>query len=793
MYNGAVIVRLECALIFALLALLAAGCGRGPSSLPPGEALPYELVLAVPTATYPGWVVTADFDGDGVDEEIKYDAGTGGASFLSVARVGTDQLYSLDTINMMSKGGICGLVETTGDRAPELLWWWQTSRESVSVFVSGVAVDQASAELSELHALRVGTEGNLLPDGQWGGDIFLIGSFELDGEPGLDALAIGVSAGITYDPREIRLWNIRSGEIEWRLPTGATPTGGRATADIDGDGEQELLVCLEAPGNRVTAGDWDDLHSYVVAVDLDGAVRWWHRLGGYSSDVDVATADLDGDGTAEVVTGLSYHSEADVGGPEISVWNGPDGALLDTLRAGCPVNIVETIECSEGPRVFAGASDGRLIRLRWRNGALEQERVLHCGDAVEVIAPAALAPVFDETRVVVGMGKGGIAVVDEWLRPLAASRVDGNIEGFNRVWQTALPADNGAVTGVLVRTANNTYRLKVVRKPVPLRLRVLLPLLAVAAVGAAVPRTRRASIARLRRWLLPKQSRDESIEELLSALATAGHGKLAVTSTLRRLHRQCSAIGSGDVSETFENRLLDAVRNLADVGLPGLEEIHRLSERVGTAPADTARLASDVKAIRSIVAGLPEGLPAPAEAAALEKRLEEALAGVDAALQRIKSAAERERSSSLGLELERALSARRQEIEEMGVELEAPSPGALKSARVVGTSRELSFVLDNLIGNAIAAMRGQSERRLRVSAEFGGGKVALRFEDSGNGIPACRREQIFAPGVSDREGGGHGLAASREMLGARGGAVELVESAPGRGAVFEVRLRLWQE
>jgi signal transduction histidine kinase len=709
-----------------------------------------------------------------------------------VARVGTGQLYSLDTINMMSKGGICGLVETTGDDVPELVWWWQTARETVSVFLSEVVVDRATARLTNLRTLVVDTEENLLPNGQWGGDVFLIGSLDLDSEPGRDAIVLGVSAGITYDPREVRLWNIRTGEVDWRLPTGGTPTGGRAAADIDEDGDLELLVCLEAPGNNVTAGEWSDLHSYVVAVELDGSVRWWRELGGYSSDVDVAVADLDGNGSPEVVTGLSYHSEADAGMPEVTVWRGTDGVLLDTLSVGCPVNIVATAECPEGPRVFAGASDGRLMRLRWDGSSLQQERTLECGDAVEAITSALLSPVLSETCLLVGMSRGEVAVVDMELRPLAVTAVDGTIDGFNRVRPSELPGEDGPVTGILVRTSDKTYRLKIVTKPAPLWLRILVPVLAALAVGASIPGTRRSAIALLRRWLMPRQSRDESIEELLSALSTAGHGKLAATSTLRRLHRQSATIASGDVPETFSERFLDAVGNVTDVGLPGLDEICRLSERVGTAPADTARLASDVSVLRSLLNDLPDALPSAKEAGILEKRLNGTLSTLDASLQGIKSAAERERSSSLGLELERALSARRQEMEDMGVALEAPSPTALRSARVVGTPREISFVLDNLIGNALKAMMERPERRLRISVEFGGGKVSLRVADTGKGVPASSRELIFARGVSDREGGGHGLAASREMLAARGGTIELAESAPGEGAVFEVKLRLLQ-
>jgi signal transduction histidine kinase len=111
---------------------------------------------------------------------------------------------------------------------------------------------------------------------------------------------------------------------------------------------------------------------------------------------------------------------------------------------------------------------------------------------------------------------------------------------------------------------------------------------------------------------------------------------------------------------------------------------------------------------------------------------------------------------------------------------------------VLGTPQELSFVLDNLLGNAIRAMANEAERRLRISVEMGPRWVVLKIEDTGKGIPETQHEQIFSHGVSDRTGGGHGLPVSREILGRRGGKIELVRSSPGEGATFEIKLLLCQ-
>jgi signal transduction histidine kinase len=777
------------------LSVLLTSCGDGPRSLPAsGDRLRYELPIAIRAAHYRGSVQVADLDGDGVDEAVKYDASFGGAAFLSVARIQGNQFYALMTRHLLSSGAVCGFTEITGDDAPELIWWWQTSRDEVRIFASEVVVEGASADLVAVASLTLDTEGRLLPDGQWGANIILLGSFDRNGDGRTDAMALGATAGITLRPREVMFWDLESGQVEWRLPTGATPTGGSAIIDVDGDARADLLLGLGAPGNGAEVGPWNDGHSYVITVTVEGDTLWSQQLGGYSSNVELAADDLDGDGTIEVVTALHYHSEADTTSPELAIWRGSDGTLLDTLRTGYPTNCVLIEQCTEGKRIFAGSSDGTLRRLRWEEGVLEVESTLNCRDAVESVASVALYPLFEEWKLAIGLGKGTVAVVDEWLNPLAMIHIDETINGSRNIRPTNVETPTGTAGAILVRTTNKTHRFILAPKPLPLWMRLLVPLLVVVAVAALVPASRRASLAALRRWLLPRDTRDDSIEELLTALTTAGHGKLSATSTFRRLRRQSEMIraNEGDLPPAFQERFTDALGNSRDIGIPGVATIVRLSERVGTAPAHTRHLSSALERLRALIHDMPGTFPDESDAASLEARLDEILPVLDKALGGIKYAAELERSSSLGVELGRALRSRSSEIERLAIELESPNPGALKSARVLGTAQELSFVLDNLLGNAINAMTGETVRRLRISVEMGPRWVVLRAEDTGKGIPETQHEQVFAHGVSDRTGGGHGLPVSREILGRRGGKIELVRSSPGEGATFEVRLLLCQ-
>ncbi|HEY6105552.1 MAG TPA: ATP-binding protein, partial [Anaeromyxobacteraceae bacterium] len=93
----------------------------------------------------------------------------------------------------------------------------------------------------------------------------------------------------------------------------------------------------------------------------------------------------------------------------------------------------------------------------------------------------------------------------------------------------------------------------------------------------------------------------------------------------------------------------------------------------------------------------------------------------------------------------------------------------------------------NLLANAAQAMDGTGGRiRVSCDADAGGARVAVA--DDGPGIEPSDLPRLFEPFfTTKREGTGLGLATVQRIVDAHGGTVE-VESAPGRGAAFTVRL-----
>jgi CheY-like chemotaxis protein len=117
---------------------------------------------------------------------------------------------------------------------------------------------------------------------------------------------------------------------------------------------------------------------------------------------------------------------------------------------------------------------------------------------------------------------------------------------------------------------------------------------------------------------------------------------------------------------------------------------------------------------------------------------------------------------------------------------------ALEGVTWTGDPLRLQQVLANLVSNAV---KFTAHGRISVRAEVvSAGEVEFRVSDTGIGIPPERLAEVFEKfaqleSAKDRRFGGTGLglALSRELAELMGGVLQ-VESAPGIGSVFRLRM-----
>ncbi|MDR9459615.1 MAG: ATP-binding protein [Dehalococcoidia bacterium] len=117
---------------------------------------------------------------------------------------------------------------------------------------------------------------------------------------------------------------------------------------------------------------------------------------------------------------------------------------------------------------------------------------------------------------------------------------------------------------------------------------------------------------------------------------------------------------------------------------------------------------------------------------------------------------------------------------EIGTELNETAPVRVNSA-------ELREALVNIIFNAMDAMPEGGTITIKSGQE--NGSALLSISDTGTGIPEEIRGKVFEPFFTTKaaKGTGLGLSVTYSIITHHGGSIE-VESAPGKGATFHIRL-----
>jgi hypothetical protein len=149
----------------------------------------------------------------------------------------------------------------------------------------------------------IATKGQIR-DGKPDSSISAVAVIDIDRDGKKEVLAM-VNTGYGWKPRGVYVFDYESGAEKWHYATGPSTITINA-ADINNDGALEVIIGSYSPGNgNSESNGTDDMHCYVFALDCRGKELWIKELGGYFTGARTSTADINGDGTSEIIAFIS--------------------------------------------------------------------------------------------------------------------------------------------------------------------------------------------------------------------------------------------------------------------------------------------------------------------------------------------------------------------------------------------------------------------------------------------------------------------------------------------------------
>jgi signal transduction histidine kinase len=101
-----------------------------------------------------------------------------------------------------------------------------------------------------------------------------------------------------------------------------------------------------------------------------------------------------------------------------------------------------------------------------------------------------------------------------------------------------------------------------------------------------------------------------------------------------------------------------------------------------------------------------------------------------------------------------------------------------------------AWVIENLIKNAVDAMEGKGDIKIRI-LKVNEGNIAIDITDSGKGLSKSKVDEIFKPGYSTKKRGwGLGLTLAKRIVeNYHGGKIFVKETEINKGTTFRILLK----
>ena len=578
-----------------------------------------------------------------------------------------------------------------------------------------------------------------------------------------------------------KLWHFDFGPYSWEL----------ACSDF-GANAPRVLLTTHAGSHGISSNGTTDSLSYVFCLEpRDGHLLWKKEVTGYAGRSSLALADINGDGQNEILVarylaGSDPRLHGDTPPWIVAALNGK-GEVLDSVPLGIRAMSIRVVnlDSDPSPEMLVQANNVDIVVLnhdltiRSVISALSYEHAVHdeiygVRDLNDDGNPEIVCR-FD-SMLVVRDHNGTLIAEYKFVNQFDAqlARYDG------RNYIVAAAADTLHV--LAMKRTPLAMRLRARYGPSKIEVALIVTLLACAAALVVLRRFGRRGTDQM--------IIDEARDDLLTAMSAFGHGgsSLKVIDRLRLHLKNWDRIRSDG---TGREELFATVHKMfVETVMPELKHIVMLARKAHVPEeiwgAIMARSGSADKTMEAILASGPEG-----PAAGRERHIASALAAlgvVDESIAGVRSYLRSVFRTPVAEALERGVTRFRYDHNTIMISLALASD--VNAAEGVFIS-PVAFdkILESLLSNSARATEGTAVPEIAINAQWEGDYCRIDIRDNGCGIPREDWERVFERHFTTKAEGGFGLHYAREELARFGAKIFVLDSAAGSGTTMRVVLR----
>jgi signal transduction histidine kinase len=296
-----------------------------------------------------------------------------------------------------------------------------------------------------------------------------------------------------------------------------------------------------------------------------------------------------------------------------------------------------------------------------------------------------------------------------------------------------------------------------------------------------------------------------AIEDLIRALMEFLHGagegvpsdgvvdaaRKSVTKVSYLAQEMVDSLNDTERYAMLRKRLRSRGDDFLDTTYPRVAVVLSLAKRAGFVVHEAERMsraADRMKAaVTTILSDPPPELPILKQQLVAIKEGRDQLA---TAADRAWAVVQTNPGCSLTRSIDRILREKLEELEGADVRVSRTRGVPVERDGIALWSFEFRFILENLVTNAVRAMRSSKERVLSIETATDGTMCSVRIGDTGVGMDETTAGKLFEA-KNDERNGGFGMPNTRHRLQEHGGDIVLERTAPGEGTTFLLTIPHW--